>query len=199
MYNEKLKPILEDLENKDIEIAGGSVVGMALSQINSLIKYICNLTIGKKKYENVQNEVISIKNEAESLKNQVLQAIDEDKQVLNRVLKAYKVRKEFPDEYEKANKNAAEFCIEVTRKALETLRLASRISKVGNRMMSSDFNICSLYGFSSVEASIINVKINLDAVKDINYKEEKREEYLKILEEAKKIKHEIMQNYAIKE
>ena len=71
MYNEKLKPILEDLENKDIEIAGGSVVGMALSQINSLIKYICNLTIGKKKYENVQNEVISIKDEAESLKRQV--------------------------------------------------------------------------------------------------------------------------------
>ena len=34
MYNKKLKPILEDLESKDIEIAGGSVVGMVLSEIN---------------------------------------------------------------------------------------------------------------------------------------------------------------------
>ena len=65
-------------------------------------------------------------------------------------------------------------------------------------MMYSDFNICSLYGFSSVEASIINVKINLDAVKDEAYKEKKREEYLKIYEEAKKEKQEILENYAIK-
>ena len=48
MYNEKLNPILNDLENKDIEIAGGSVVGMVLSTINSLIKYIANLTVDKK-------------------------------------------------------------------------------------------------------------------------------------------------------
>ena len=198
MYNEKLKPILEDLENKDIEIAGGSVVGMALSQINSLVKYICNLTIGKTKYEDVQEEVISIKNEAEVLKHEVLEVIDQDKKVLEKVLKAYKIRKENPEEFEIANKNAVQFCIEVTNKALETLKLASRISKVGNKMMSSDFKICSLYGFSSVEASIINVKINLDSVKDEEYKEKKREEYLKIYEEAKKTKQEILQNYAIK-
>ena len=51
MYYEKLIPILSDLENKEIEIAGGSVVGMNLATINSLIKYISNLTLGKKKYE----------------------------------------------------------------------------------------------------------------------------------------------------
>ena len=198
MYNEKLKPILEDLENKDIEIAGGSVVGMALSQINSLIIYICNLTIGKSKYANVQTEVISIKKEAEILKNQVLEAIDQDKEVLNHVLKAYKKRKENPEKYEIANKNATEFCIEVTRKALETLKLANRISKVGNKMMSSDFNICSLYGFSSVEASIINVKINLHEVKDVAFKEQKTEEYWKIHQEAEKIKEEILRKYSLR-
>ena len=48
MYNDKIKHILEDLENKDIDIAGGSVVGMVLSTINSLITYIANLTVGKK-------------------------------------------------------------------------------------------------------------------------------------------------------
>ena len=198
MYNEKLKPILEDLENRDVEIAGGSVVGMTLSQINSLVKYICNLTIGKEKYKDVEDEVISIKKEAENLKCEVLDVIDKDQKVLKEVLKAYKIRKENPTQFEIANKNAVDFCIEVTNKALETLRLANRISKVGNKMMYSDFNICSLYGFSSVEASIINVKINLDAVKDEAYKEKKREEYLKIYEEAKKEKQEILESYAIK-
>ena len=195
MYNEKLKPILDDLENKDIEIAGGSVVGMALSQTNSLVKYICNLTLGKSKYANVQEEILSIKNEAEDLKKQVLDVIDEDKKVLEKVLKAYKVRQIEPERFEEANKNAVQFCIEVTRRALETLKLASRISKVGNKMMSSDFKICTLYGYSSVEASIINIEINLKSVKDEAYKENKREEYLKILQEAKQIKKELKLNY----
>ena len=50
-YGEKMLPILEDLENPDIELAGGSTVGMILSITDSLLIYICNKTIGKKKYE----------------------------------------------------------------------------------------------------------------------------------------------------
>ena len=82
LYNEKLKPILEDLESPEIELAGGSTVGMILSITNSLIIYICNLTIGKKKYEDVQDEVIRIKNEATKIKEIALKVIDEDTRVL---------------------------------------------------------------------------------------------------------------------
>ena len=60
MYYEKMNSILNDLENKDLEIAGGSVVGMILSTINSLIKYIAHLTINKKNYENVQEKIKEI-------------------------------------------------------------------------------------------------------------------------------------------
>ena len=141
MYNEKLEPILEDLENKEIEIAGGSVVGMVLSELNSLIKYICNLTIGKKKYADVEEEVIKIKEEAENLKKEVLQIIDKDKEVLEEILSSYKTRKEEPLKYQETNKQAVEFCMKVTEKALETLKLANKISKIGNQMLSSDFKI----------------------------------------------------------
>ena len=72
LYNEKIRPILDDLENPEIELAGGSAVGMVLSITDSLISYICNLTIGKKKYENVQDEVIKIKKEAEVLRERRL-------------------------------------------------------------------------------------------------------------------------------
>ena len=63
MYYEKLLPILSDLENKEVEIAGGSVVCMVLSITNALIDYICNLTKDKKNYENVRDEVLIIKKE----------------------------------------------------------------------------------------------------------------------------------------
>ena len=186
-YNEKMIPILEDLENPEIELAGGSAVGMVLSTTNALIGYICNLTIGKKNYENVQDEVIKIKEEANTLKTKALNVIDEDSKVLNKVLKAYKIRKDEPEKLEEASKDSVLFCNEVMEDSLKTLKLVNRLEKVGNRMLASDFKICKKYALSSVESSIVNIDINLKYVQDKEFKEKIKNNYLKKYEEAKKI------------
>ena len=187
MYYEKLMPILSDLESKDTEIAGGSVVSMVLSIVDALIDYICNLTKDKKNYENVREEVLKIKQESEDLRRKSLEAIDQDEKILKEILAAYKKRKEEPEKLEEVSKKSAEFCIEVTENALNTLKLAKRISQVGNRMLSSDFKICTMYAYTSVEASIENVKINVKSIKDEDYKNTLTEKYKKIYEEAKDI------------
>lgn len=186
-YNEKLKPVLDDLESKEVEIAGGSAVGMILSITNSLIGYICNLTIGKKNYESVQEEVVNIKKEVDELKKEALIIIDKDKVVLEKILGGYKIRKENPEEFERINKEAVIFCLDVTKNAFETLKLADRISKVGNRMLSSDFEICKDYAFASIKASIVNVKINLKSIQNEEFKNDIEKRYNEIYEEAKKI------------
>lgn len=186
-YNDKLKPILGDLENKEIELAGGSVVGMVLSITNSLINYICNLTIGKKRYEEVQEEVLKIRQEAELLRDETLDMIDKDKEVLEKILISYKCRKEKPNEFEQTNKKAVEFCVEVTKKALETVELVKRISKVGNRMLASDFEICRIYAIASVRASIVNIEVNLKSIEDERFKKEIKDIYLKNYEEARNL------------
>lgn len=186
LYNEKLRPILDDLENPEIELAGGSTVGMVLSTTNSLIGYICNLTIGKKKYEEVQDEVLRIKKEANELKEKSLKVIDEDRVVLDKLLKAYKIRKEEPEKLEKASKESVLFCNEVMEDAIKTLELANRIEKVGNKMLESDFKICKKYAFSSIESSIVNIDINLKYVKDEEFKNKIIENYTKKYNNAKK-------------
>lgn len=187
MYYEKLMPILSDLESKDTEIAGGSVVSMVLSIVDALIDYICNLTKDKKNYENVREEVLKIKQESEDLRRKSLEAIDQDEKILKEILAAYKKRKEEPEKLEEVSKKSAEFCIEVTENALNTLKLAKRISQVGNRMLSSDFKICTMYAYTSVEAGIENVKINIGSIKDEIYKNTLTEKYKKLYEEAKNI------------
>ena len=186
LYNEKIRPILDDLENPEIELAGGSAVGMVLSITDSLISYICNLTIGKKKYENVQDEVIKIKKEAEVLREKALKVIDEDRVVLDKLLKAFKVRKEKPEKLEEASKECVLFCNTVMEDSLETLKLVSRLEKVGNKMLESDFKICKKYVFSSMESSIVNVDINLKYVKDEEFKEKIVKNYTEKINEAKK-------------
>ena len=187
MYYEKLMPILADLESKDVEIAGGSVVPMVLSIVNALIDYICNLTKDKKNYQNVKEEVLKIKEECEELRRNTLNAIDQDEKILKEILAAYKKRNEEPEKLEEVSKKSAEFCIEVTENALNTLKLAKRISQVGNRMLSSDFKICTMYAYTSVEAGIENVKINVESIKDETYKNTLTEKYKELYEEAKNI------------
>lgn len=187
MYYEKLIPILSDLESKDIEVAGGGVVPMVLSIINALIDYTCNLTKDKKNYENVREEVLKIKKESEELRKNTLEAIDKDEKILREILVAYKKKKEEPEKLEEISQKSAEFCLSVTENAVYTLKLAKRISQVGNRMLSSDFKICMMYAYTSVEASIENVKINVASIKDEAYKKAITEKYEKLYEEAKNI------------
>ena len=187
MYHEKLMPILEDLESKDVEVAGGSVVNMILSITNALIDYICNLTKDKKNYENVREEVIKIKEESEELRKKSLEAIDQDEKILREILEAYKKRKEDPEKFEEVCKKSAEFCMSVTENALNTLKFAKRISQIGNKMLSSDSKICIMYAYTSVQASIENVKINIDSVKDEEYRKEMTKKYKKLIKVADEI------------
>ena len=186
MYYEKMNSILNDLENKDLEIAGGSVVGMILSTINSLIKYIAHLTINKKYYENVQEKIKEILEKAEELKQKSLYAIDKDKEILEEILEAYKLRKENIQNYQQVCKKAVDFCMEVVDIANETLKLSDEISKVGNRMLASDFKICKYYSIASVQSAMENVYINLKSIEDEEYTKQIEDECKDILEEIQK-------------
>lgn len=181
MYNEKLKPILADLENKEVEIAGGSVVGMVLSTVNSLIIYISNLTLGKKKYEDVQDKIKEILIEAEDLKIKSLKAIDKDKKILEEILIAYKIRKQNEQKYQEVCKNAVEFCMDVLNIAKKTLNLTEKITKYGNKMLSSDFEICRYYSIASIKSAIVNVEVNLNQIEDEQYKANIQKIYNSIL------------------
>lgn len=185
MYSEKMQSILNDLENKETEIAGGSVVGMVLATTNSLIKYISNMTIGKKSYEDVQDIVKEILNKAEELKLKSMRIIDKDKKILEEILEAYKIRKQDEEKYQIICKKATDFCVEVVYIANDTLKLSNEIAKVGNKMLSSDFKICKYYAIGSVQSAMENVYINLKGITDEEYKKDIENKCRKILEDER--------------
>lgn len=184
MYKEKIRPILQDLESKENFVAGGSVVGIVLSTVNSLIEYIANLTLNKKNYEEVQEKIKEILAKAEELKQKSMNAIDQDNEILEELLATYKNRKEKEEEYQNSCKKATEFCMQVVYIANDTLKLADDISKVGNKMLSSDFKICRYYALASVWSAIENVYINVKSIKDENYQKNIEEKCNEILKEA---------------
>lgn len=185
MYGEKIEELLGDVENSKIHLAGGSVVGMINATINSLIIYISNLTIDKKKYENVKSQVEEILKEAHSLKKQSVQIIDKDKDVLEEILYAYKLRKEDEVNFQNILKKAVNFCMEVLEISYRTLNLTERISKVGNKMLESDFKICKYYSIASIMSSKENIEINLSQINDNDYKSQIEKKCCDIIDKIK--------------
>ena len=185
---------LEDLADKEVEMGGGSLIGLNLASVCSLICYIANLTIGKKKYINVQKEAQNILDEATSLKELTVELIDKDKEVLEEILMTYKLREESKEEYEEALVKAVDFSLEVLEKSVEVLNLVNRISKIGNLMLVSDFEIGAYMAYAAVESSVTNVKINLMNIEDENYVEKMKNKYLDVLEDAYQIKEEILKS-----
>ncbi len=182
-----MEEILNKIENKDIEYAGGSVVGVVLSTINALIIYISSLTINKKNYENVQDDIKKIIVEAKNLKRESKKAIDEDSAILKKLLSSFKKRKTNYEEYAQICMENVEFCLKVLSIAYNTLELSNKISKIGNKMLSSDFKICIYYSYASVKSAITNVEVNLKSLEDSKYKENVKKNCDTILEKSKKI------------
>ena len=182
MYAEKFESLLSDIENKDIHLAGGSVIGMVLSIVNSLIRYIANLTVGKKNYENVQKQIDEVLKKAYILRSEASEIIDKDSIILDGILCTYRNRKQNEQKYQECLKDAVEFCINVLEVALKTFNLTKSIEEIGNKMLESDFKICRYYSQASIMASIENIKINLKDIEDIDYKKKVEIKYNKVLD-----------------
>lgn len=193
MYKDtSIEMFLDDLENSDVQMGGGSLIGYNLASVCSLICYIANLTIGKKRYIDVEDEAKEILGRAQELKEYSLSLIDEDKKMLEEILATYKLRNENKEEYENVCLRAADFSFETLEKSIEVLKLTKDISKIGNLMLVSDFEISAYMSYSCVEASVTNIKINLLNIEDENYSEKMKNKYLNKLEDAYELKEEIL-------
>lgn len=193
MYmDETINNFLHDLSSKQVQMGGGSIIGLNLACVCSLMEYICNLTIGKKRYINVEEKAKELLEEAEILKSQCLSSIDEDKEILEEILSFYKTRDEKKDEYEEILQRAVDFSFEVLDLAYKVLVLVENVSKIGNLMLVSDFEIGAYMAYSCIESSITNIKINIQNIEDENYIEKMKNKYLSILDDAYEIKEKIL-------
>lgn len=193
MYsNGTINEFLDDLSSKNVEMGGGSIIGLNLASVCSLVEYICNLTIGKKRYIDVEEKAKKILEEAEMLKNESLEAIDEDKEILEKILLYYKTRNEDKQNYTQILQKSVDFSFKTLELSYKVLILVSEISKIGNLMLVSDFEIGAYIAYSCVESSITNIKINLQNVEDEIYVEKMKNKYYSILDEAYDVKVAIL-------
>jgi glutamate formiminotransferase/formiminotetrahydrofolate cyclodeaminase len=139
----------------------------------ALISMVGNLTIGKKKYENVEEDFKRIISSSERLRYELSQLIEEDVKVFNNFMATYKMPKETETEKkirsEKIQESlikAAKVPLKVAYKCLDILSLSKEVAEKGNINVVSDAGVAVLMAEAALESAILNVKINLRMIKD---------------------------------
>ena len=146
---------------------GGNVAAICGALSASLGAMVCNLTIGKKKYAQVEFEIIGLKEKLENLRNRFFELAGKDNAAFDNVMAAFKLPKETEHEkelrskqIEEATLHAAEIPSEVIKSSGELIPLISMVIEKGNRNSLSDAGVAVSLTRTAAESAYLNVLIN---------------------------------------
>jgi len=179
---------------------GGSAAALCAALSAALSAMVANLTVGKKAYKGVEQEMKDAAVEAQALKDDLLRAVDEDTRAFNKVMEAFKLPgasedqvKEKEAAVEKAFKEATLVPLGVLEKSIVLLELAKVVATKGNKNSLSDAGVAGVIAEAAAWGALDNVKINLLGIKDNAFKEDIKKKAERLEKRAAELRREIRQ------
>ncbi len=195
----KIKQFLSELASSSPAPGGGSAAALAGSLGAALSSMVCNLTIGKEKYSDVQDEIKEVLKKSEQIRKKLTRLIDEDTKAFNDVMKAFKMPKETEEQKIKRSKaiqngykTAAKIPLETAKTCESIFDLAKVLSIKGNQNSITDSAVSALMAQAAVESAILNVNINLSSIKDEKFVNKIKSEIEILKTNSEKKKKEIL-------
>ena len=156
-----------------VSVPGGggasALVGALASALGSMVG---NFTLGKKKYADVEPEIIRLMDKAAELQNKLLACIDKDAEGFEPLSRAYGLPKDAPgrDEIlEKSLRDAAAVPFEIAELAAEVIAVQEEFAKKGSKLMVSDAGCGAAFARAALEGAVLNVRVNTKLMKDREY------------------------------
>jgi glutamate formiminotransferase/formiminotetrahydrofolate cyclodeaminase len=176
-----LPDFLNDVASSAPAPGGGSVAALNGALGTALMTMVCNLTIGKKGYEEFEEELTALKDRLTATRERFTDLIDEDAEAFKKVMAAYKRPKMSESEKQErelaiseALKVAAETPFRTMSLALDTLQQCRPVVEYGNKNSVSDAGVGAMNLLSALLAARLNVLINLGSIADADFVEQKR-------------------------
>jgi len=152
---------------------GGSVAAAAGALGAALTSMVSRLTVTKKKYQDVHDEIGAILTRSEALRKELTDLIVKDKEAFDRLLATRKLPKDTEEEVktravqiEDATRGAALVPLKVAEKSLEVLSLVKVVAEKGNVNSITDAGVGALMAKAALEGAIFNVRINITGLED---------------------------------
>ena len=183
-----VEKFLDDLASLDPTPGGGAAAAIMGAMGAALVSMVCNVTIGKKGYENVEPEMRAVLHESEKLRRRLTAMVAEDIAAFDSILAAYKLPK--ATDADKAARSAAiqaglrratEVPLDCARVCAEVIELSRRASEHGYINVISDGGVGVLAGFTGLRSAALNVYINAPNLKDRAFADQATADLAKLL------------------
>lgn len=186
-----IQEFLDVLSSKEPVPGGGGASALAGALGNALGQMVANLTIGKKKYAQVEDEIKELAERMKGIQEQFTALADQDAKVFAPLAKCYSLPS--GTEEEKAYKaevmearllDASLVPMEIMEKASEMLEIMDILADKGSRMAVSDVGVGVQFIRTALLGAVMNVYINTKSMKNREKAEEMNEKAERLIKEG---------------
>lgn len=167
---------LDEVASSSPAPGGGAAAAHTAALASALVAMVCRLTIGKKKYAGVEQEMKQTLESVETLRKYFENAVEEDTRAFNVVMQALGMPKETEEQkaarmrkMEEGSKAANVVPLTVLERSPKLLRLATTVVEKGNTNAVSDAATAGSLAYAAAEGAYFNVLINLKGISDKKY------------------------------
>ena len=166
----KISEYLEVLSSKAPVPGGGGASALAGALGNALGQMVVNLTVGKKKYAEVEEEMQKYLTDLKNMQQEFLHFSDRDAEVFAPLAECYRLPSATLEE--KEHKDASMVPVEIMEKSLELLEILDVLADKGSRMAVSDVGVAVQFTRTALLGAVMNVYINTKSMKNREKAEE---------------------------
>ncbi len=186
-----IQEFLDVLSSKEPVPGGGGASALAGALGNALGQMVANLTIGKKKYALVEDEIKELAERMKGIQGQFTALADQDAKVFAPLAKCYSLpsgteeEKAYKAEVMEARLLDASFVpMEIMEKASEMLEIMDILADKGSRMAVSDVGVGVQFIRTALLGAVMNVYINTKSMKNREKAEEMNEKAERLIKEG---------------
>ena len=171
-----VKGLLDVTAGKDPVPGGGSISALCGSIAAALTEMVAGLTIGKKKYAEVEEQMKQLVERVQEIRQQLILDVDRDSEAYNVVFAAFQMPKDTDEQkaarsaqIQEATKIAANVPMEVARRVYSLLSDIEEVVSNGNQNAVTDGCVAMMSARNAIIGALFNVRINLTSIKDEQY------------------------------
>jgi formiminotetrahydrofolate cyclodeaminase len=183
LIDKTVSQFLTELASSAPAPGGGSVAALSGALGAALVSMVCNLTVGKKKYADVEKDIKAILEKSERLRHKLADLLEADVQAYTAVSQAMKMPRDTDEEkaarakvLEQALKQATEVPMQVAEACVEVMALCQPSAEKGNKNAVSDAGVAVLMAEAGLRSAALNILINLGWIKDQSFAAKKQKQ-----------------------
>lgn len=189
---------VEVLSTKAPVPGGGGASALVGAVGTALGNMVGSLTVGKKKYADVEDRMYELKAKADELQKELLRLIERDAEVFEPLSKAYGMPRETEEEKaEKARvmeivlKDACSVPMEIMERCCEAIDLLVEFGEKGSTLAISDAGVGAACCKAALKGASLNVYINTKSMANKEYAAELNKKCDAMLDKYTKIADEV--------